>query len=130
MSSHDRRPGPEEAAATRLTVEPATIDGLYAVFVDAMADGIVFLSAIRDDAAEIVDFRIDYVNDAFTAMDQATLKAALADGTFTQAWGIDTPPEKIIGTVASRRPSPICRVVGPRWCSWTLTCRACWAPSA
>ena len=66
MSSHDRRPGPEEAAATRLTVEPATIDGLYAVFVDAMADGIVFLSAIRDDAAEIVDFRIDYVNDAFS----------------------------------------------------------------
>ncbi len=34
----------------------------------------------------------------FAILPKHVLGAALADGTFTQQWGIDTPPEKIIGT--------------------------------
>lgn len=34
----------------------------------------------------------------FAILPKHILGPALADGTFTQTWGIDTPPEKIIGT--------------------------------
>ncbi|MEB2283650.1 MAG: hypothetical protein B6D46_15385 [Polyangiaceae bacterium UTPRO1] len=34
----------------------------------------------------------------FDILPRHVLGPALADGTFTQTWGIDTPPEKIIGT--------------------------------
>ena len=68
MSPHDRRPGPEKVSAARPIGEPAGIDSLYAAFVDEMADGIVFLSAVRDDAGEIIDFGIDYANDAFSRL--------------------------------------------------------------
>ncbi len=68
MSSHDRRPGAEPVNASCPTGEPAAIDGLYAAFVDELADGILFHSAVRDGDGEIVDFRVDYANDAFGRM--------------------------------------------------------------
>ena len=34
----------------------------------------------------------------FAILPKHILGAALADGTFTQTWGIDTPPQKVVGT--------------------------------
>jgi PAS domain S-box-containing protein len=75
MNSHDRRPRPDEAGGASPNSERAAIDGIDApqarfhwldsAFVDDMADGVAFNSAIRDDTGHIVDFLVEYANQAF-----------------------------------------------------------------
>jgi len=75
MNSRDRRPRPDEvggvgpnvgwATAEGIGAPRAGSDGLHTAFVDDMADGIAFQSAIRDDTGHIVDFVVDYANQAF-----------------------------------------------------------------
>jgi two-component system, cell cycle sensor histidine kinase and response regulator CckA len=75
MNSHDRRSRPDEAGGASPNSERAAIDGidapqarsdgLHTAFVDDMADGIAFHRAIRDDTGHIVDFLLEYANQAF-----------------------------------------------------------------
>ena len=78
MNSHDRRPRPDEVGGASPNSERAAIDGidapqvrsngLHTAFVDDMADGVAFHSAIRDDTGHIVDFLVEYANQAFARL--------------------------------------------------------------
>jgi PAS domain S-box-containing protein len=75
MSPHNRRPRPVEVGGASSNSERAAIDGidapqarlsgLHSTFVDDMADGVAFHSAIRDDTGHIVDFLLEGANQAF-----------------------------------------------------------------
>jgi two-component system cell cycle sensor histidine kinase/response regulator CckA len=70
MSSPNRRPGPDDApngersaARTRDALECHVRD-LHASFVDHLDEGIAFQCALRDGTGRVVDFRVEYVNEA------------------------------------------------------------------
>ncbi len=75
MTSHDPEPRPQDVDAAVPGCKPAAgdavadpraaLDPLHATFVGGMADGVAFLAAIRDDGGQIVDFRVEYANEAF-----------------------------------------------------------------
>lgn len=75
MSPHSRRRPTHDAGAGRPDAEGAVVDGaevretrlagLHAAFVDDMADGTAFQRAVRDETGRIVDFLVEYVNEAF-----------------------------------------------------------------
>ncbi len=78
MSSRNQRPRPEGPGAARRNRERAATDAiegpqpgsdrLQEAFVADMDDGVAFHSAIRDETGRIVDFRVEYVNEAFCRM--------------------------------------------------------------
>jgi PAS domain S-box-containing protein len=75
MNSHDQRPRPDDVVGANPNGERAAIDGAdasrtrsdrpHTAFVDDMADGVAFQSAVRVGTGHIVDFRLDYANQAF-----------------------------------------------------------------
>jgi two-component system cell cycle sensor histidine kinase/response regulator CckA len=75
MKSHVPAPRPEDvdaagpnsklAASDAMEDSQTRSDRLREAFVGGMADGIAFQTAIRDDTRRIVDFRVEYVNEAF-----------------------------------------------------------------
>jgi PAS domain S-box-containing protein len=58
-------PNSERAAVDGIDAPQVRSDGPHTAFVDGMADGVAFHSAIRDDTGHIVDFLVEYANQAF-----------------------------------------------------------------
>ena len=58
----------DELRSRGVVVRSVGLDSTLASAVDDMADGLAVHSSIRDDMGRIVDFRVDYVNEALTRL--------------------------------------------------------------